>query len=121
MRLNHVFILFFIGTSGIFSFDSENKPAKRALFLSPSKSSLIKKSPFKRSPMKAIEILGDRKRKRSESDDRPSKFPRSLSMDIRPSDSELKIFKSSTANDSFCNQSLSQSSGELSAVHKKVC
>lgn len=70
--------------------------------------------------MKVIEILGERKRKRSESDDCPSKFPRSLSMDIRPSDYEQKKNKSSATNDSFCSQSLSQPSGELSAVHKKV-
>lgn len=88
------------------------------MFLSPSKISYTRNSPFKRSPLKPLEILSERKRKRSESEEYPCKFQRSFSMDIRSSESELKGFNTS---ESFCNRSCSQPIGELSAAHKKVC
>lgn len=86
----------------------KNTP-KRALFVSPDKSS----------PSKAGSIF-DKKRKRSDSigDIQPSKFPRSMSVDIHPTGSEVHK-KTIQRRQSECLNSAPKA-GELSEHHKKV-
>ncbi|KAJ8935439.1 hypothetical protein NQ314_012859 [Rhamnusium bicolor] len=96
---------------------------KRALFMSPSKNSPLKNSPFKRSPFKRLDLGMEKKRKRSESDDtHPPKLSRTTSMNIRPSESEVKTKFNKAKSDVniSLNRSQAGQSGELSAIHKKV-
>ncbi|KAG5890907.1 hypothetical protein JTB14_024905 [Gonioctena quinquepunctata] len=117
--------LFLPSTSGVSVFENEVKKSstKRALFMSPSKKSPIKnspfkRSPFKRSPFKRLDLGLDKKRKRTDSENmQPSKLPRSLSMDIRPSESIHKSFDR-TKSDTNLYQNRNHVV-ELNAVHKK--
>ncbi|XP_050293672.1 uncharacterized protein LOC126734174 [Anthonomus grandis grandis] len=94
----------------------DRSQSRRNLFPSPRKHSPLKqsRSPFKR----GLNFGYEKKRKRSESDDVPaSKFPRSMSMDVKPS--------TSVGNRSICrtqselNISGNKGQNELSEQHKK--
>jgi len=108
----------FANKSQDFTASEEKNQLRRALFASPRKVSPFKekKSPFKH----ALKYGFEKKRKRSESDDiRPSKMPRSMSMDVRPGTSENN--RSFTRTQSELNISLnrSQSQLDLTDVQKK--
>nr|XP_023025972.1 uncharacterized protein LOC111513979 [Leptinotarsa decemlineata] len=122
--------LFMPSTSGLLK-DMKKPSSKRALFASPTKrpspmkcspfkrSPFLRSSPLKRSPFKRLDAYGDKKRKRTDSEDtRPCKQARSQSIEIRPSTSEHKAVMDRTQSDSIIYQNKNPV-GELSAVHKK--
>lgn len=89
------------------------------MFTSPRKNSPLKgkKSPFKH----ALKFGFEKKRKHSESDDAPpAKFPRSMSMDVKPSSSNLNKSLSRAQSELNISLNRSQSQNELSEQHKKV-
>ncbi|XP_072391920.1 uncharacterized protein mi [Diabrotica undecimpunctata] len=92
---------------------------KRALFMSPSKSSPLKNMGFKRSPIKRLDFGNEKKRKRDDSvDEQPSKFARCHSENMPLSTlADVKMLSTRTKSD--LNISQSRHIKELTTNHKK--
>ncbi|XP_050509675.1 uncharacterized protein LOC126886715 [Diabrotica virgifera virgifera] len=95
---------------------------KRALFMSPSKSSPLKNMGFKRSPIKRLDFGHEKKRKRDDSiDGEPSKFARrdSSYSENMPLSTLADVRTLSTRTKSDLNVSQNRQIRELTTNHKK--
>ncbi|CAH1101450.1 unnamed protein product [Psylliodes chrysocephalus] len=113
---------FIPSTSGTSSIDTDFKKttSKRALFMSPSKSSPLKNLGFKRSPVKRLDFGMEKKRKRTDSesvDGFITKFPRCQSEILNSTVPDARAFNSRTRSE--LNLSQNRQLKELTTNHKK--
>ncbi|XP_060525055.1 uncharacterized protein LOC132701272 [Cylas formicarius] len=97
--------------------ENDRLQLRRALFTSPRRDSPAKSM---KSPLKQIFNCGDRKRKRGDSEDvQPSKFSRSMSVDLKSAVSNMNKSFTRTRSDMDILLNRSQSQAELSDIQKK--